>query len=80
MGGISLAVGNLQTHASVAATVRLGLALPTNFRMQAPFLSEESLGLRPFDEAAPRSIYAFAGIAATCGGSERGESGSSSSA
>ena len=66
LGGVSASVGNLQTQASLASTVRLGYRVPANFHMQAPFLADESLGLRAYRRSAKRrSFYAFAGFAAT---------------
>ncbi len=63
LGGVSASLGNLQTQASLATTLRLGYGVPTNFHMQAPFLAEESLGLRAYDEhSGPWSIYGYAGF------------------
>ena len=65
LGAVSLAAGNLQSRVSLAVTGRLGLAVPDNFHMQAPFLAEESLGLRATGPRPRRSIYAFAGLDST---------------
>ncbi len=66
LGALSLSAGNLQTQATLASTVRLGYRVPRNFHMQSHFLAEDSLGLRSWDRSAEkRSIYAFAGFAAT---------------
>lgn len=65
LASISASAGNLQTQATVAATVRTGYRLPSNFHMQTPFLGEESLGLRSHDPLDDRSfVYAFASFAA----------------
>lgn len=64
--GVSGSAGNLQTQASLASTLRVGYRVPSNFHMQAPFLADESLGLREYDRLEKRrSLYAFAGFAAT---------------
>jgi lipid A 3-O-deacylase len=66
LGALSGSVGNLQTQATVASTARVGLRIPKNFHMQTNFLAEESLGLRAREPlAGTRSIYAYAGFAAT---------------
>ncbi len=66
LGGVSASLGNLQTQASVATTLRAGYGVPSNFHMQTPFLTEVSLGLRAYDKRDGRwSAYGFAGVGAT---------------
>ena len=66
LASASGSVGNLQTQATLASTVRVGYQVPTNFHMLAPFLAEESLGLRSYDPVRERrSFYAFTGLGAT---------------
>ena len=66
LGGLSLSAGNIQTQASASSTLRIGYGVPSNFHMQAPFLAEDSLGLRAYGRPAERrSVYGFAGFAAT---------------
>lgn len=64
--GLSASAGNLQTQLSLGATVRAGLRVPSNFHMQAPFLTEEALGLRAYDVCACTwAAYLFGGVGAT---------------
>lgn len=63
LGSVSGTLGNLQTQATVATTFRAGYGVPTNFHMQTPFLTEESLGLRAYDEVEHKwSAYGFVGV------------------
>ena len=66
LGALSGSLGNLQSQATVASTVRAGWRVPQNFHMQSSFLTEESLGLRPYGGSTRElSLYGFAGFAAT---------------
>lgn len=71
LGGGFAALGNLQTMAALSGAVRLGIHLPDNFHMPAPFLWDESVGMRattPCTSCWSSYLYAggaLAGIAHT---------------
>ena len=65
LANTAVAVGNIQTRATLGATARAGLRVPDNFHIPAPFLADETIGLRPYTKKRPGfSLYGFASVSA----------------